>query len=79
MGLYLVRTQVLSIYPIPLTPTSHLLVTHPTKSRALESFVVDIAKRSTHIALIVRQITPLPHLSLLTASVDLMVPSGRPT
>ncbi|EDR14837.1 uncharacterized protein LACBIDRAFT_290773 [Laccaria bicolor S238N-H82] len=30
----------------------HLLITHPTKSRALESFVVDIAKRSTHIALI---------------------------
>ncbi|KAJ7285818.1 kinase-like protein [Mycena rebaudengoi] len=31
---------------------SHLLVTRPTKSRALECFVVDIAQRSTHIAMI---------------------------
>ncbi|KAH9484268.1 Phosphatidylinositol 4-kinase pik1 [Psilocybe cubensis] len=30
----------------------HLLVTRPTKSRALECFVVEIAQRSTHIALI---------------------------
>jgi phosphatidylinositol 4-kinase B len=33
---------------------SHLLVTRPTKSRALECFVVEIAQRSTHIAIIVR-------------------------
>lgn len=32
----------------------HLLVTRPTKSRALECFVVDVAQRSTHIAMIVR-------------------------
>ncbi|KAJ6596909.1 kinase-like protein [Mycena vulgaris] len=31
---------------------SHLLVTRPTKSRALECFVVDVAQRSTHIAMI---------------------------
>ncbi|KAF8212221.1 kinase-like protein [Mycena galopus ATCC 62051] len=31
---------------------SHLLVTRPTKSRALESFVVDTIKRSTHLAMI---------------------------
>ncbi|KAF7363461.1 Phosphatidylinositol 4-kinase [Mycena sanguinolenta] len=31
---------------------SHLLVTRPTKSRAVESFVVDIIKRSTHLAMI---------------------------
>ncbi|KAJ6630818.1 kinase-like domain-containing protein [Mycena sp. CBHHK59/15] len=30
---------------------SHLLVTRPTKSRALECFVVDVAQRSTHIAM----------------------------
>jgi phosphatidylinositol 4-kinase B len=33
---------------------SHLLVTKPSKSRALECFVVDIARRSTHIAMLVR-------------------------
>ncbi|KAJ7046796.1 kinase-like protein [Mycena alexandri] len=31
---------------------SHLLVTRPTKSRALESFVVDVIQRSTHLAMI---------------------------
>ncbi|KAK2466904.1 hypothetical protein APHAL10511_001162 [Amanita phalloides] len=30
----------------------HLLVTRPSKSRALECFVVDIARRSTHIAML---------------------------
>ncbi|KAG6376167.1 kinase-like protein [Boletus reticuloceps] len=30
----------------------HLLVTRPSKSRALECFVVDIAQRSTHIAML---------------------------
>ncbi|KAK7014850.1 phosphatidylinositol 4-kinase [Favolaschia claudopus] len=30
----------------------HLLITRPSKSRALESFVVDIIKRSTHLAMI---------------------------
>ncbi|KAF9005664.1 kinase-like domain-containing protein [Cyathus striatus] len=30
----------------------HLLVTRPTKSRAIECFVVDTAQRSTHIAMI---------------------------
>ncbi|KAF7322989.1 Phosphatidylinositol 4-kinase [Mycena chlorophos] len=29
----------------------HLLVTQPSKSRALEAFVVDIAQRSTHLAM----------------------------
>ncbi|KAJ7063322.1 kinase-like protein [Mycena amicta] len=29
----------------------HLLVTRPTKSRALEAFVVDVAQRSTHLAM----------------------------
>ncbi|KAG0707729.1 kinase-like protein [Suillus ampliporus] len=32
----------------------HLLVTRPSKSRALECFVVDISQRSTHIAMIVQ-------------------------
>lgn len=32
---------------------SHLLVTRPSKSRALECFVVDIAQRSTHFAMLV--------------------------
>ncbi|KAJ7155948.1 kinase-like protein, partial [Mycena crocata] len=31
---------------------SHLLVTRPTQSRALEHFVVDVAQRSSHIAMI---------------------------
>ncbi|KAJ7774842.1 kinase-like protein [Mycena metata] len=31
---------------------SHLLVTRPTRSRALESFVVDVIQRSTHLAMI---------------------------
>ncbi|KAF9464718.1 kinase-like protein [Collybia nuda] len=30
----------------------HLLVTRPSKSRALQSFVIDVAQRSTHIAMI---------------------------
>ncbi|KAF9652874.1 kinase-like protein [Thelephora ganbajun] len=30
----------------------HLLVTRPSKSRALECFVVDVAQRSTHIAML---------------------------
>lgn len=33
---------------------SHLLVTRPSKSRALECFVVEIAHKSTHIAMLVR-------------------------
>lgn len=32
---------------------SHLLVTKPSKSRALECFVIDVAQRSTHIAMLV--------------------------
>ena len=36
---------------------SHLLVTRPSKSRALECFVVEIAQSSTHIAMMVRFIT----------------------
>jgi len=31
----------------------HLLVTRPSKSRALECFVVEMAHKSTHIALLV--------------------------
>ncbi|KAJ7097912.1 kinase-like protein [Mycena belliarum] len=31
---------------------SHLLVTRPTRSRALECFVIDVSQRSTHIAMI---------------------------
>ena len=41
---------------------SHLLITRPSKSRALECFVVEIAQRSTHIAMIVRA-----HIGLLIA------------
>lgn len=33
--------------------TSHLLVTRPSKSRALECFVVEISQRSTHVAMLV--------------------------
>lgn len=32
---------------------SHLLVTRPSQSRALECFVVEIAQKSTHIAMLV--------------------------
>lgn len=35
------------------TLLSHLLVTRPSKSRALECFVVETAQRSTHIAMMV--------------------------
>jgi phosphatidylinositol 4-kinase len=45
--------------------TSHLLVTRPSKSRALECFVVDISQQSTHIAMIVRR--QQPRSSKLTA------------
>ncbi len=34
---------------------SHLLVTRPSQSKALESFVVEIAHKSTHIAMLVRK------------------------
>jgi hypothetical protein len=33
---------------------SHLLVTSPSKSRALECFVVEVAQRSTHLCMTVR-------------------------
>ena len=32
---------------------SNLLVTRPSKSRALECFVVDVAQQSTHTAMLV--------------------------
>ncbi|KAJ6496692.1 kinase-like protein [Mycena vitilis] len=50
---------------------SHLLVTRPTKSRALEAFVVDVIQRSTHLAMItlwfmqaaLRDLSSSPHRS----------------
>ena len=38
---------------------SHLLVTKPSKSRALESFVVETCENSTHMAMFVRLYTIL--------------------
>lgn len=56
LGLYLVYSSghhlPLNVHLNP-SPLSHLLVTRPSKSRALESFVIDTALRSTHVALIV--------------------------
>ncbi|KAG1756746.1 kinase-like protein [Suillus paluster] len=50
----------------------HLLVTRPSKSRALECFVVDISQRSTHIAMIT--------LWLMQASLqDLSSSTGSPS
>ena len=42
------------VYYMLLISCSHLLVTKPSKSRALECFVVEIAQKSTHIAMLVR-------------------------
>lgn len=57
---------------------SHLLVTRPTKSRALECFVIDTAQRSTHIALIVCISTPRVCVPKLTFRVDAMVYASCP-
>ena len=48
---------------------SHLLVTRPSKSRALECFVVDVAQRSTHISMLVCPII------LFTGCVRLKIPT----
>jgi hypothetical protein len=43
--------------PGPFTTTadnSHLMITYPTTSNALESFVLDRAEESTHSAMLVR-------------------------
>jgi phosphatidylinositol 4-kinase B len=51
------------------TISSHLLVTRPSKSRALECFVVEIAQRSTHIAMIVRlSLSNIVHHLIITCS-----------
>ena len=39
---------------------SHLLVSRPSKSRALESFVVDISEQSSHMAMFVRRANLIP-------------------
>lgn len=57
MGFYMVNCFSDIIRGPAYTAHSHLLITRPTKSRALECFVVETAQRSTHIALIVRNQT----------------------
>jgi len=45
--------------PSPCTTTadsSHLMITYPTTSNALESFVLDRAEESTHSAMLVRNL-----------------------
>ena len=37
--------------------SSHLMITYPTTSNALESFVLDRAEESTHSAMLVRTVT----------------------
>jgi len=37
---------------------SHLMITYPTTSNALESFVLDRAEESTHSAMLVRALYP---------------------
>ena len=57
MGFHMV-SPILAVYHLRffIAVISHLLVTKPSKSRALECFVVDIARRSTHIAMLVRSL-----------------------
>ena len=55
---------------------SHLLVTRPSKSRALECFVVDTARRSTHIAMLVCLLLFCQALTLMHESLDPMVYAG---
>jgi hypothetical protein len=38
--------------------SSHLMITYPTTSNALESFVLDRAEESTHSAMLVRPFYP---------------------
>jgi hypothetical protein len=38
--------------------SSHLMITYPTTSNALESFVLDRAEESTHSAMLVRTFFP---------------------
>jgi hypothetical protein len=58
MGVYMVSANVRRIVDfVSDTYLSHLLVTRPSKSRALECFVVEVAQKSTHIAMIVRTYT----------------------
>lgn len=55
MGLCLVRVLARHIIIILLTELeySHLLVSRPSKSRALECFVSEIVGKSTHVAMLV--------------------------
>jgi hypothetical protein len=50
--------------------TSHLLVTRPSKSAALETFVLRKAEESTLIALLVRGLTVITRF---------LIPSDRPS
>lgn len=43
----------------PVTDTSHLLITRPTESNALESFVLQRAEESPHAAMLVRYLPRL--------------------
>lgn len=53
-GKYYIALACLDIMLDTVFAVSHLLVTRPSKSRALECFVIDISQRSTHIAMLVR-------------------------
>ena len=50
---------------------SHLLVARPTRSRALEVFVVDAAQRSTHVAMMVCSPVPVPLVDAHTHTLSL--------
>lgn len=59
-GLFGEIRNYLDVFAWIYTYSSHLLVTRPTKSRALECFVVETAQRSTHIGLFVSLTTSGP-------------------
>lgn len=58
-----------------LADSSHLMITYPTTSNALESFVLDRAEESTHSAMLVRALVS-GRKTTLTA--DILVYAIRP-
>jgi hypothetical protein len=63
---------VTNIFELVLTPRlSYLLVSRPSRSRALECFVMDISRKSTHIAILV--CSPINLILVFFTSVDPVV------
>lgn len=54
---------------------SHLLITRPSQSSALETFVVERAEESTHSAMLVRHVIAEIRSSLATSHFPLLTPS----